>query len=148
VKARPLLVSLTYGSGPIRKHPRMRMSLYLSGILLDDSATAGGTVALEERGFAEFAIGSGQLAELVRTLESAGFPERLPVVRETIDTSDSWGTVLLYVSLDGFAQTLSFSLLSSGFEGPDSQALHRFFEVLLSAAGVRDDSIWSALAGG
>jgi hypothetical protein len=123
------------------------MSLYLSGILLDDGAQAGGTVAIDGEGFREYPVGSAEFAELFRSLESAGFPGRLPSVEGKNDTSDSWAAVLLYVSLDGAAQTLSLSLLSSGFEGTDAPALHRFFEVLLSVAGVRDNSIHLDLVG-
>jgi hypothetical protein len=138
-----LTVSLTHADGPLGHPPRLKLSLYLSGLRLNDGVQARGTRA----GSQEFPVTAAQFEELCRTAEATGFPIRLPEVEGKNDTSDRWAQVLLFLSLDGAAQTLDLSLLSSGFEGPDAPALRRFFSVLLSVAGVQDESIRFDLVG-
>ncbi len=136
-------VSLTHADGPLGSPPRLRLSLYLSGLRLNDGVQARGTRA----GSQEFSMTAAQFEELGRTAKAAGFPDRLPVVEGKNDTSDRWAQVLLVVSIDGKSQTLDLSLLSSGFEGPDAPALRRFFSVLLSVAGIQDESVRFDLVG-
>ena len=121
MSARQLTVSLTHADGPVGRPPRLKLSLYLSGLRLNDGVQARGTRA----GFPEFSATAAQFGELVRTAEAAGFPGRLPKVDGKNDTSDRWAQVLLYLSIDGKSQTLDLSLLSSGFEGPDAPALNQ-----------------------
>jgi len=147
VKARTLTVSLTYGDGPIGRPPRLKLSLYFSGTGLGDAAQAGGTLARDGAGFLEFSLGAAPFGELCRAAEEAGFPGRAPKVEGKNDTSDRWAHAILTVSLDGRAQMLDLSLLSSGFGGADAPALHCFFGLLLAAAGIRDESILFDLAG-
>jgi len=110
-------------------------------MLLGDKADAGGTVAQGGAGIRTFAVSAPQLTQLHGLAKQAGFPVRTPDVQPRNDTSDGWSQVLLYVALDGTSRTLELSLLSSGFEGPDSSRLKAFLAALLQAADVKDESI-------
>ncbi|MBV8880952.1 MAG: hypothetical protein JO332_13360 [Planctomycetaceae bacterium] len=135
-----LTVSLTHASGPIGRVAAHNLSIFLSALRLE-GVHASGSAALRGRPTTEFTSTPRQLEELCLAAEAAGFEDRLPAVEAVEDTSDHWAWVLLHVSDDRCSRTLELNLLSSGFRGPDAPALRLFFDVLLSMAGVTDDSI-------
>lgn len=143
---RSLTVSLTHVSGPIGRPPRQNLSLFLSGFLMDD-LHASGSVTLQSGTMTEFPVGPMDFEGLCRTAEAAGLIERVPNVTEVQDTSNRWSLVLLHVAHEKGSHNLSLSLLSSGFRGPDAPALQKFFDRLLTIAGVKDDVIRHDLTG-
>ena len=140
-----LTVSLTHASGPIGRVAGHNLSIFLSALRLE-AVKAAGSVSLRGRPTTEFSPTPEQIEALCRAAEEAGFADRVPVVEEVIDTSDRWAWVLLHVAHDRGARTLELHLLSSGYEGADAPALRRFFDLLLSVAGVADEAVRRDLA--
>jgi hypothetical protein len=139
-----LTILLTHARGPIGRPPRMTLSLSLTGMRGQEAA---GSVAADGAPFRDFTVAPAAFDALRRAAERAGLETRPPRVTGVNDTSDGFAWVHLYASHSRGAHTLDLSLLSSGYEGEDADALRAFLRLLLDAAGVRDDGARFDLAG-
>lgn len=133
-----LTISLTHASGAIGRVAAHNLSIFVSALKLDGLRTSG-SVSLRGQQTRSFSLDAAQFDDLCRAAEE--LTSRTPDVKEVVDTSESWAWVLLHVAHERGERTLKLSLFSSGFDGPDAATLHRFFDVLLAAAGVRDDGV-------
>jgi hypothetical protein len=113
----------------------MDMALTLTGVRFADRTRASGTVVERGGDFIDFVRGDAEFSVLCDLAVNAGFAERVPLVDAVVDTGDYARLVVLHVAHEGGSRTLELSLMSSGFEGPDADALHRFLAALFDCAG-------------
>jgi hypothetical protein len=135
VSHRSLAVTLVVSSGPIGGPPRMDMALTLAGVRFADRLRASGTVVERGSDFVDFVPGDAEFSVLCDLAVKAGFAERTPLVDAVVDTGDYARLLVLHVSHEGGGCTLELSLMSSGFAGPDADALRRFLAALFDCAG-------------
>ncbi|HEX7902141.1 MAG TPA: hypothetical protein VF950_30560 [Planctomycetota bacterium] len=130
--------------GPVGRAPLLHLAVWLSW----DGPDAPWNLTVLERGddgrlaTREGSVPPDVMDVLETRLKEAGDAR----VSEVVDTSDTAGQVRIRAEGPDFRREILIPMLSSGFQGPDAEALRDFLRRLLAAAGVAStDTRWATL---
>ena len=136
--------------GPVGRAGELRLAVWLAW---DPPDGRWRLTVVERRGDGTLAAREGSVAgesmEALETgLQAAGFGSRPVRVSEVVDSSDTAGSVRIRALFPTPpAAELVIPMLSSGFEGPDAEAVRDFLRRLLTAAGVDSEEVRYATLG-
>jgi hypothetical protein len=83
-----------------------------------------------------------QSNRVIELLEGLGFPDRLPVVKGVVDTSEGWSHISFQIGYEQRHSHLEIAMQCSGFEDKDAVQLRELFRYLFSLADYEEYS-WS-----
>jgi hypothetical protein len=83
-------------------------------------------------------VAAADASALGAALARLGLPGRAPNVEGVVDTSDGWATLRVSVSFGDGSQAFEIYTESSGFAGPDAEALRSMFRHVFALAGFVD----------
>lgn len=114
-------------------------ALYAPKLAIRDSHVVAVARDPQSRGWAEHrgAVTQPDAEALARAVAELGLPGKAPRVESIPDTGDGWSACHVRVAVGEEVGTFSVHAESSGFRGPDADALRRLFQRLYALAGCR-----------
>jgi hypothetical protein len=90
-----------------------------------------------------------EAAALADMLARLGLPDRAPQVTGVVDTSDGWSALDVSVTVEEHSRSFAVYTESSGFAGPDADALRTMFRQVFALAGYTgyDESLYGRSTG-